>query len=214
VERTVVNQSEERRAMNPRFIPFLGLLGLLLLTGCAAAEHSMTHKLWDTGEFSRFSEPAAHPNLALFATADQRDVLVEYDAWSERHSRITRRAYFLGANTNRIARGEKPEFVAIMTASGMTEIPVFTRAVLSTNPPPADTMFAVTEDSRGFTLHCPTAPDATFDLPVYGESSGTAKRLALTPLAVAGDATVVAGAAAVIGFLMWVQAGAPTGCDH
>jgi hypothetical protein len=199
--------------MNSKLIPSLGLLGLLLLTGCATAEkYSLTHKLWEDGEFRKFSEPAGHPNLALFDTPDAHDVLVQYDAWSDRHSKIIRRAYYLDANTNRIAKGEQPQFVALSMAEGLAPIPVLAPATMATNPPPPETIFAITNDLRSFTLHRPAMADQTFDLPVYGESAGTAKRLALTPLAVAGDAGMVAGATAVIGFLMWAYAGGPTDC--
>ena len=52
--------------------------------------------------------------------------------------------------------------------------------------------------------------EATFDLPVYIETSGTPIRIVLTPFAVAGDTVMVGAVAAVVGFLMWAQIGAPT----
>jgi hypothetical protein len=53
-------------------------------------------------------------------------------------------------------------------------------------------------------------PESAFDLPVYAETSGTATRIVLTPFAVAGDTVMVGAVAAVVGFLMWAQIGAPT----
>jgi hypothetical protein len=52
--------------------------------------------------------------------------------------------------------------------------------------------------------------ESTFDLPVYVETSGTSIRIILTPFAVAGDSVMVGAVAAVIGFLLWAQIGAPT----
>jgi len=53
-------------------------------------------------------------------------------------------------------------------------------------------------------------PWATFDLPVYVETSGTPIRIVLTPFAVAGDTVMVGVVAAFVGFVLWVQCGAPT----
>ena len=52
--------------------------------------------------------------------------------------------------------------------------------------------------------------ESAFDLPVYVETSGTPIRVALTPFAVAGDTVMVGAVAAVVGFLLWAQIGAPT----
>ncbi len=65
-------------------------------------------------------------------------------------------------------------------------------------------------DGRKFTLVRPTAPTGTNELPVYLASSGTWIRVLETPFAVAGDTVMVGGVAAVAGFLLWVQSGAPT----
>ncbi len=51
---------------------------------------------------------------------------------------------------------------------------------------------------------------ATFDLPVYPETSGTLTRVVLTPLAVAGDTVMVGAVAAVVGCVLWLEGGAPT----
>jgi len=52
--------------------------------------------------------------------------------------------------------------------------------------------------------------EATFNPPVYTETSGTPTRIVLTPFAVAGDTVMVGAVAAVVGFLLWAQIGAPT----
>jgi hypothetical protein len=52
--------------------------------------------------------------------------------------------------------------------------------------------------------------ESAFDLPVYVETSGTPTRVVFTPFAVAGDTVMVGAVAAVVGFLLWAQIGAPT----
>jgi hypothetical protein len=93
----------------------------------------------------------------------------------------------------------------------MKPIAVLPAQVAVTNLPPGPAAYAiVTKEERGFTLYRPPQPAATFDLPVYAETSGTPTRIALTPFAVAGDTVMVGVLAAGVGFLLWVQSGAPT----
>ena len=192
-----------------RIICAAGLVTLTFATGCATAEkYSLTHKLWGNGDMRKFSEPAPNPNLALFDAANHADVLVQYDALSEKHSAIQRRAYFLQVNQARTAAGKKPEFVKSELAAEMAPIPVFSTTDVVTNPPPVEMTFAVlARDGRAFTLYQPPESPKAFDLPVYCETSGTAMRAALTPLAVAGDTAMVGAVAGVVAFVLWVQGG-------
>ena len=185
---------------------------LLLLTGCKAVEkHSLTYRLWDNGDLRKWSEPAPNPNLAIFEATNGTDLLVQYDAFSEKHSVVKRRAYYLLRNEARIDARKKPKLVNLAVADGMKPIVVLPTQVAVTNLPPGTAAYAVvTKEERGFTLYRPPQPAATFDLPVYAEASGTPTRIALTPFAVAGDTVMVGMVAAVIGFYMWVQSGAPT----
>ena len=83
---------------------------LLLLTGCKTVEkHSLTYRLWDNGDLRKWSEPAPNPNLAIFEATNSADLLVQYDAFSEKHSVIKRRAYYLRRNETRIAAGKEAE---------------------------------------------------------------------------------------------------------
>ena len=185
---------------------------LLLFTGCETVEkHSLTYRLWDNGDLSKWSEPASNPNLAIFEATNGADLLVQYDALSEKHSAVKRRAYFLLRNEARIDAGKKPKLVSLAVADGMKPIAVLPTQIVVTNLPPAPAAYAVlTNVGRGFTLYRPPQPAATFDLPVYAETSGTPTRIALTPFAVAGDTVMVGVLAAGVGFLLWVQIGAPT----
>jgi hypothetical protein len=187
--------------------------GLLLLgTGCETVEkYSLTYRVWDKDNWRKFSEPAPNPNLALFDATNRADVLVQYDALSEKHSTVKRRAYYLQQNEARIATGTKPKWVKPSVADGMKSIPVLPTQGDSTNVPSELLSYAVvTEEGRGFTLYRPMESESPFDLPVYAETSGTATRIVLTPLAVAGDTVMVGAVAAGVGFLLWVQFGAPT----
>ncbi len=74
----------------------LAVVCVLLLPGCAAVEkHSLTYRVWDTDEWRKFSEPAPDPKLALFEATNHTDLLVQYDAFSEKRSRVERHTYCL-----------------------------------------------------------------------------------------------------------------------
>jgi len=192
----------------------LGLFGLVLLlfgTGCETVEkYSLTYRLWDDSELRKWTEPAPNPNLALFDAPQRADVLVQYDALSEAHSIVERRSYYLQQNEPLIAAGQKPKLVSLEMADGLKPIPVLPLPGAASNLPPELSSFAVvTNEGRAFTLYGPARPEATFDFPVYPETSGTPTRIVLTPFAVAGDTVMVGAVAAVVGFILWVQSGAP-----
>ena len=186
--------------------------GLLLLgTGCQTVEqYSLTYRVWDNDDWRKFSEPAPNPNLALFEASQRADVLVQYDALSEKRSTVKRKAYYLEQSQAQIAAGKKPQLVRPSAADGMKPIAVLSTPGAITNPPPGLPIYAVpTKEGRGFTLHRPTESEATVDLPVYAETAGTPTRIVLTPFAVAGDTVMVGVVAAVVGFFWWIQSGAP-----
>ena len=186
--------------------------GLLLLgTGCQTVEHySLTYRVWDNEDWRKFSEPAPNPNLALFEAPQRADVLVQYDALSEKRSTVKRRTYYLQQSQAHIAAGKKQKLVRPSVAGGMKPIAVLSTRGALTNPPPGLPVYAVpTQEGLGFTLHRPTESEATVDLPVYAETAGTPTRIVLTPFAVAGDTVMVGVVAAVVGFFWWIQSGAP-----
>ena len=196
------------RKILARFSLALALAGLLFLgTGCTTVEkYSLTHRLWDNGDLRKWSEPAPNPDLALFAATNAADVLVQYDALSEKRSAVKRRAYYLQENEARVAGGKKPRFVNSSQAAGLTPIPVLKWDSGNTNSPPDLAGYAVTaEDGRRFDLYPSTGRRETHDLPVYPESSGTPMRVALTPFAVAGDTLMVAGVVVFIGIIVLAE---------
>jgi hypothetical protein len=185
---------------------------VLLLTGCTAVEkYSLTYRVWDNDDWRKSSEPAPNPNLALFEATNHADVLVQYDAFSEKHSTVERHAYYLHPSQARTDAGTKPELVKPSVADGMKPIPVLPAQGALTNQPPDLPAYAVvTKEGRRFTLYRPMEPESAFDLPVYAETSGTPTRIVLTPFAVAGDTVMVGAAVAVVCFFLWAQIGAPT----
>ena len=197
--------------LSSALLPFAAVGLLLLGTGCETVEkYSLTYRLWDNQDLRKWSEPAPNSNLALFETTNRADVLVQYDALSEQHSTVKRRAYYLQQNEARIAARKKPELVSLAVADGMKSIPVLPTQSDSTNRPPELPAYAVvTKEGRGFTLYRLVESEANFDLPVYPETSGTPTRLALTPFAVAGDTVMVGVVATVVGFFVWLEIGAP-----
>ena len=185
---------------------------LLLATGCQTVEkYSLTYRVWDNDSWCKFSNPATNPNLALFKATNNADVLVQYDAFSEKHSRVERHAYYLHPSQARVDAEPKLELVKPSAADGMKPIPVLPTQGALTNPPSGLPAYAVvTKNGRGFTLYRRMEPESAFDLPFYAETSGTAAHIVLTPFAVVGDTVMVGAVAAVVGFLLWVQSGAPT----
>ncbi len=186
--------------------------GLLLLgTGCQTFEkYSLTYQLWSNGELRSFSEPAPNPNLALFEATNHSNLLVQYDALSEKSSTVKRRAYLLQPNEARTAPARKPKWVKPSVADGMRPVPVLPAPGVITNQSLVLPAYAVlTKEGRGFTLHRPRESEATFDLPVFVESSGIPTRMMLTPFVVVGDTLMVGAVVAGAGFLMWVHSGAP-----
>jgi hypothetical protein len=183
----------------------LGFLG----SGCETVQkYSLSYKLWDTEEFRKWSEPSSNPRLALFETPDHTDLLVEYDAVSEKHSVIKRQAYYVQPNQARIDAAKAPKLVAPVAPGGMRPIPVFEESTLATNPPAHLTNYAVVSASgREFTLHPQAEPLGAIQLPVYPEGSGTALRIALTPLAALGDTVMVGLVASVAALVLACESG-------
>jgi len=180
-----------------------------LFSGCETVhEYSLSYKVWDTDDFRKWSEPSSDPRLALFETPDHTNLLVQYDAFSEKHSVIKRQAYYLQPNQARIAAGKAPKFVPPAAPEGMRPIPVFEARALATNRPTALTNYAIVADSgREFTLHPQAVPLGAFPLPVYPENSGTVTRIALTPLAVIGDTVMVGLVVSAVALIAACQSG-------
>ena len=166
--------------------PRLLLLLPLLAGGCA------TSALWNKTELDAWNQPANPAGLRLFDAGQQKDFLVVYDEYSERHDTNRTRAYFLNQNEKRVEQHRKPRFVNAQLAHDWPPIPVLqTLPPWSTNFSPA--CYAVlSTNQQAFAIFSGTC-GTNHDLPVYNDGWGKTSRIALTPVAVTADVTIVGG---------------------
>jgi hypothetical protein len=171
-----------------------GLLPLLLLTfgtGCA------TEALWNNGRLEAVKEPADHLNLRLFDAKRQNDLLVVYDEYSERSDGICTRAYWLNENQARVNQRCAPHFSNTNLMRNLPSVPVFYSTPRETNE--TLTHYAVVEtDKQSFTLYSNNGKTSRHELPTYNDGKGRVEKIAMTPIAVTADLTIVAG---FIGYL-------------
>jgi hypothetical protein len=97
----------------------IALLFPLLAGGCA------TRALWNNNRLDAANEPASNASVRLFDASQQKDFLVVYDEYSERHDSIRPRAYFLNQNQSRVEQRLEPHFVSIVLTRGLPPMPVF-----------------------------------------------------------------------------------------
>jgi hypothetical protein len=171
--------------------PWIIAWGLpLLANGCA------TNALWNKAPLDAWNEPASNPNLCLFDVSRRKDFLVVYDEYSERHDSVHPRAYFLYHNQKRVTQGQKPRFVNTRLSRELPPVPIFQNPPEpSTNSPP--TIYAVVSaDKQSFAIYSGQGKTA-FSLAVYNDGRGQIYRIALTPIAVTADITVVGGVLAL-----------------
>jgi hypothetical protein len=179
----------------------IGMVSLLapLLSGC------LTASLWTDGRFDEFREPATAPKLRLHQSA-HRDVLVQYDEVNSDGPARQTRAYWLVANNEPQRNPHRPRFVSPHATPALTPIPIFPTAPTNATDQP----FALSATgSTGFILYATNAAPVQVDLPVYKTMTGNFKRVLLTPFAVAGDVSIVAG---VLG--LWYWSSAAPNCNY
>ena len=173
------------------------LLLLPLLTGGC-----MTHKLWTASPLDEWNEPASSPNLRLFRAERQDDFLVAYDEFSERRETTRPRMYFLNPNQKLLAQHDRPHFVKVNSADNLVPMPMFSFAPTNST----EKCYAVTAtNSASFDIFFGHQKISSNQLPTYKDGFGQWKRVALTPVAVVADLTIVG---AVAGCL-WMEAGGP-----
>lgn len=165
------------------------LLLPLLASGC------MTHRLWTESGLDDWNEPAPAPNLRLFDDQGRHDLLVVYDEYSERHTRTRTRAFYLDENQGPLSRHLAPHFVKLDASFGMRMLPAFRQAPLS---PPAGFYVVKATNTPAFTVYSARREIGSYELPVYNDGVGRTERVALTPVAVTIDATIIGGAAGIL----------------
>jgi hypothetical protein len=167
-----------------RFLPLLLLP--LLANGC------VTHKLWTASALDEWNEPAPNPNLRLFEDTRRNDLLVVYSEFSERHSATCTRAFYLQQNLKPLAHHARLHFVNAHAAAGLAPVPVFCPAPTA---PPGGIYAVATTNMVAFAVFSDHKETGTYELPVYADGVGQRERIALTPVAVTIDATIIGGAA-------------------
>ena len=173
------------------FRVLLLIFPVLMGGGCA------THALWNKTSLDAFNQPADEPHLQLFEWPPQSDLLAVYNEYSERSDAIRTRAYFVGQNQKRVEQRRRPRFVSIKRLHDLTPVPV----CITTNSPPAFFALLAT-NHQSFTLYSGAHSVGSHELPVYNDGKARLARIALTPVAVAADLTIVGG---VVGY--WVLVG-------
>ena len=180
-----------------------------LATGCDTMRDStLTGRLWDPGEVNRCL-PAPQPNLKLYRTPDDKDVLVTYDELREKNDSIRRRAFFFQPNVRRLEAHKRPKFVSPDKVVELKLIRVSEAG--NTNAP---VIFAkISADNQAFTLIWFGTDFGPYALPVYVDRGSEVRRALLTPLATMGDVIVVVVVVAVVAGAI-VGYGYPSGASH
>jgi hypothetical protein len=167
----------------------LGMVALVLLPGCA------THYLWTESTLSEKYFPADQPHLQIYKLS--ADFLAVYDESTPRGA-VKRRAYLVQANDRSNLPRKKPRFVEANLAEAGQPIPVFDRmpnAGATTNG-----LWGQRIGPFAFELHDGGSYLGSYQLPAYRGAANTTAQVAITPLAVAADVTVVAAVVWVVAY--------------
>lgn len=151
--------------------------------------------------------PANSPGARAYLKADQKDVLVTYDEQQELNDKIKQRAFYVLENRRLLELRKKPHFVSTKSAADLTEIPILWRTnSFETNTFSTGLIFSTNQFN--FQLFLTNQYRGEFVLPAYADTHSRETQILLTPLAVTGDASVVAAVAAVITFWALARSGA------
>ena len=154
--------------------------------------------LWSDEDVAGFRQPAPDPNLRLFQSTKENDLLVVYREQSESSERIHTRAYWLNKNRIRITRAQPPIFTSKHASRNLTAIPVF-----NSLPPNAETNTTLCvvygPSQQSFALFSTNQEVGAYTLPAYDKGRPVAEKIALTPLAMTADAAIVG---AVVGLVI------------
>jgi hypothetical protein len=176
------------------------LLALLMTSGC------MTHRLWNDANLNQWNEPAPHSNLRLYHDVRRDDLLAVYDEFSERRATNRTRAFFLRQNEKRLAQKTRPHFLDDNSARGLAPVPVLLYAPTNS----FESLFAVVNAKGKFTVYSGGHACGSYQLPAYDDGTGRWKRIALTPVSLTLDLTIIGG---WLGCL-WIYAGGPGVASH
>ena len=178
-----------------------------LLLSAAVGSGCATKALWKTAPLDTYNEPDDYPGIRLFEAKKSNDVVVVYREYSERHDYTRGRAYLLHQNEQRVQEHRQPRFVGTNWLGGLAPMPLLSE----TNPPPAELPArpygVVAANGQSFRLFSAEGETGQYELPVYNDGRGRWYRIALTPVTVVADITIVGG---VIGYF-WLHGMASSG---
>ena len=189
----------------PQDFPMRRKLHILLALVPLLAGGCMTHKMWTEGKLDEWNEPAAQVNLRVFDAEAKKDFLVVYDERSDRHDTIQTRAFFLNQNLERLNEKRAPRFVDPGMTTRFTALPLWYGSAFVESNAPARPFVLAGTNSESFTLCLTDGQPEKYHLPVYADNIGDYERVALTPVTVTLDLTIIGG------FLgcYWIYTGGP-----
>ena len=173
-------------------------LFLPLLAGCGSLQEcTFTGRLWSEDFLTNQHGPANDPGAKAFLKADQKDVLITYNEQKESSDNIKRRAFYVLENQRLLEARKKPHFVALKTAAGLDSVPIFWETNLfETNTISSAVIFSTNQQSLQLILT--NQNQGKFTMPFYEDGHGRQTQILLTPLAVTGDAGMVAAVPAYL----------------
>jgi hypothetical protein len=175
------------RSVCRTLISVLTLTAVFILSGC-------TSIVWDKRTFSSYCRPANPTKLELYYSSQRKDILVRYNEFNEHNSKIQHRSYWLMANAERVSAGRKPHFLDERDRASLSA------TVVSESPGgvPLEGMGAVArQDEDVFTLYSESQKLDPYSLPIYQDPNRRAKQIALTPVALTIDASLIGAALAL-----------------
>jgi hypothetical protein len=172
---------------------FFSLLLMLSQSGC-------TYMLWSDQNYDSFHQPAPNPDLHLYESKKQNDILVVYKEQSERNEHIRTRAYWLNRNQIRVTQQAPPIFVSKRTARNLPVVPIFDSKPAVGN----GSYYALSGTNQSFTVFLGTRVMGAYSLPIYDAERPVAEKLALTPVTMTADTALAAALAGLV--LLCLQA--------
>ena len=160
------------------------------------SQSGCTYMLWSDQNYEAFHQPAPNPDLHLYQSKKQNDILVVYKEQSERSERINTRAYWLNRNQIRVTRQSPPIFVSQRAARNLPAVPVF-----NSTPPNLDAVrsfYALSATTQSFRLFLPAGEVSSYSLPLYDAERPVAEKIVLTPVTMTADVAIAAAVAGVV----------------
>lgn len=160
------------------------------------SQSGCTYMLWSDENYEAFRQPAPNPDLHLYESKKQNDILVVYKEQSERTERIYTRAYWLNKNQIRVTQQDPPIFTSKNAARNLPAVPILES--MPTNQYGLQSFYALSGTNQSFTVYSGAREVGSYYLPAYDAGRPVAEKIALTPVTMTADATIAAAVAGVV----------------